>query len=141
MLRAGLVPAAPWRTVVLTPAEPPARLDEHGLVVVDRFEEVFTRCGDAERDRFVAALTGSGARVVVACRADHLDRCTDLLPELSGAVVHVGPMTGDELRRVIEEPAARHGLKVDPDLVSVALTEVPGQAGALPLLSRVEKSV
>ena len=141
LLLAGLVPAAPWPAVVLTPTAHPVRElanrvgDGTGLVVVDQFEEVFTLCRDAgERNRFVAALAETGARVVFACRADFHDRCADL--PLPGERVHVGPMTGAELRRAVEEPAARRGLRVDPDLVSVALTEVPGQAGALPWLSQ-----
>ncbi|MFL6125239.1 hypothetical protein [Actinophytocola sp.] len=145
LLRAGLVSAAPWRSVLLTPTAFPARewaervVDEVELVVVDQFEEVFTLCVDqAERERFAAALTGSGKRVVFACRADFRDRCARL-PGLAAVLragqVRVEPMNGEDLRRVIEEPARRHGLRVDPDLVSVALTEVPGQAGALSLLS------
>jgi len=148
LLRAGVIPAmATERVVLMTPTAHPTaeltnRLTSAGgvdLLVVDQFEEVFTLCRDPdERVAFVEALRAGPARVVVAARADFLGHCAGipgLVTELRDAQVLVGPMDIDELRRAIEQPAARQGLKVDPDLVSAALTEVHGQPGALPLLS------
>ena len=61
------------------------------------------------------------------------------IPELSRLLganhVLVGPMRRDELRRAIELPARRAGLRVEPDLVEVLLGDVEGEPGALPLLS------
>src|SRR4051812_20890584 len=81
LLRAGLMPAVPHRTVLLTPtANPPRGLEnlvgEDDLLIVDQFEEIFTVCCDAAaRDLFISELTGLSARVVIAGRADFLDRC------------------------------------------------------------------
>ena len=47
----------------------------------------------------------------------------------------VPPMTETELRQVVEEPAAAAGLQVEPDLTDVAVRDVLGRTGALPLLS------
>ena len=49
--------------------------------------------------------------------------------------VLVGPMRRDELRRAIELPAQRAGLRVDPELVDALIADVEGEPGALPLLS------
>ncbi|MEU4218484.1 hypothetical protein [Actinoplanes sp. NPDC026623] len=104
-------------------------------------EEVFTMCDDAgERRAFVEALVAAAesTRVVVAARADFLGHCAEfpgLVLALRDAQFLVGPMQADELRQAIEGPAARHGLRVDNDMVAAALADVRGQPGALPLLS------
>ena len=76
--------------------------------------------------------------MVLAVRADFYGRCA-AYPELSRLLganhVLVGPMTRDELRRAIERPRARAGLRVEPELVDALLADVEGEPGALPLLS------
>ena len=47
----------------------------------------------------------------------------------------VGPMRRDELRRAIELPAKRAGLRVEPPLVSALVGDVADEPGGLPLLS------
>ena len=49
--------------------------------------------------------------------------------------VLVGPMRRDELRRAIELPARRAGLRVEPSLVSALVGDVADEPGGLPLLS------
>jgi WD40 repeat protein len=114
------------------------------LLIVDQFEEVFTLCADEqERTAFVAALLGSVAdsgrtRVVLGIRADFYSRCADypaLVTALRDAQVLIGPMTSDELRDVIIEPACAEGLRVEPALVATVVADVAGRPGALPLLS------
>ena len=100
--------------------------DEPVVVAVDQFEEIFTACpDDDERREFVDALMKVGENdersiVVVAIRADFYSRCA-AHPELSDlmAANHllVGPMRRDELRRAIEQPADRAGLRIEPELV------------------------
>ncbi|HXJ62677.1 MAG TPA: WD40 repeat domain-containing protein, partial [Actinomycetota bacterium] len=71
-------------------------------------------------------------------RADYYGRCAEdpRLASLLGANhVLVGPMTPEEYRRVIEQPAVRAGLRVEPALTDALLAEVVGEPGALPLLS------
>ncbi|MEU3768659.1 helix-turn-helix domain-containing protein [Amycolatopsis keratiniphila] len=115
------------------------------LLVVDQFEEVFTLCqDDRERDRFVDRVVAtpldsdSRIRVVIGVRADFYGHCVRypaLAAALQDAQVLVGPMSVDELRQVITEPAVKAGYRVENALVARLVAEATGQAGALPLLS------
>nr|WP_225891437.1 WD40 repeat domain-containing protein [Streptomyces dioscori] len=115
------------------------------LIVVDQFEEVFTVCRDAqERERFVDALVyaaqapDSRTRVALAVRSDFYTHCTRL-PGLVDALAHtqhpVGPMTTEELRAAIVQPAARSRLTVESALLTTLTADAHGRPGALPLLS------
>jgi hypothetical protein len=129
-------------------AEPdrPKRL----LVVVDQFEQLFSRCrSEDERRAFITALHAAGtvpqgdaqipaAVVVLVVRADFEARIADY-PELVEAVQDrylVTSMTERQLRLAITEPAKRVGSGVDDDLVDLLLVagRSPAAAG-LPLLS------
>ncbi len=120
------------------------RPEERVLWVVDQLEEVFTLCrDDAERSAFFANLLDASARpgagnvVVVTLRADFYPRCAahpELAARLAAHQFLVGPLTGEGLRQVIEEPARRAGLTIEDDLVETILGEVARQPGALPLL-------
>ena len=115
------------------------------LVAVDQLEELFTACrSDHQRAAFVdeiarAATDPEGrAVVVVALRADFYGRFAayPAFAELLGANhVLVGPMQASELRRVVELPAGRVGLRVDAELTDALVDDVEGEPGALPLLS------
>ena len=114
------------------------------VVVVDQFEELFTMCRDDEvRRRFVDGLARSVAdprapvSVIVAVRADYYARCA-AVPELApllGATLLVGTMTDRELRRAIEEPARRAGLRLEAGLTDAIVADVGHEPGGLPLLS------
>ncbi len=117
------------------------------LVVVDPFEEVFTECAEpAARRRFVAALgeLARAAAVVVSVRSEHFGTCA-AHPELVAALrrPEVVPPPGEaELRSMIEEPAARCGLRLEAGLADLVLEELRAyepelerSGGALPLLS------
>src|SRR6266851_4958425 len=122
-------------------------------IIVDQFEEAFTDCLDEdERRAFITALCAlSGPAVVVlALRADFYDRALSH-PGLSRALqqrqVVVGPMTWEQVRRAIVEPARKARLDVDDGLVELLLRDLapaagggnpPGagpEPGVLPLLS------
>ncbi|MGP2437889.1 WD40 repeat domain-containing protein [Streptomyces sp. JW3] len=115
------------------------------LIVVDQFEEVFTVCHDAdERERFVAALVhatrvpDSRTRVAIAVRSDfytHCTRLTGLVEALPRAHHPVGPMTAEELRAAIVQPAVRSRLTVESALLTTLTADAHGRPGALPLLS------
>ncbi|WP_420120384.1 helix-turn-helix domain-containing protein, partial [Nakamurella sp.] len=128
------------------------------LLVVDQFEEVFSTCPDErERQAYLAALgaiagagpgTGGGppGPGVLVLRADVYAAAlaqAPLLPVLAGAQVVVGPMSPDEVRRAVVEPARIAGCEVDPELVEVLIGDLTPHgapagvldAGALPLLS------
>ena len=164
LLRAGLLPAiARWERVVLRPGERPlAELTktlggglpdalhriQHGerlVVAVDQFEEVFaTSVAEEERRAFIDALVEAAwdadrrAAILIALRADFFGRIASYveLTDLVGANhVLLGPMTRGELRRVIEGPAERAGLEVEPELVDAVVDDVAGEPGGLPLVS------
>ena len=115
------------------------------LLAVDQLEELFTACrSDVERAAFADTLARAAndpdgrAVVVVALRADFYGRFAAYpgLAELLGAnQVLVGPMQASELRRAVELPASRVGLRVEPELTDALVDDVEGEPGALPLLS------
>jgi WD40 repeat protein/DNA-binding SARP family transcriptional activator len=114
------------------------------LLVVDQFEEVFTTCRDErERTAFLAALTeGAWAdrsvSIVVVVRADYYGHCAAdprLASLLAANHMLVGPMDSDELRRAVELPARRAGLRLEPGLSAAMIGEVAEEPGGLPLLS------
>ncbi|WP_188190097.1 caspase, EACC1-associated type [Nonomuraea sp. SYSU D8015] len=117
------------------------------LLVVDQFEEVFTACADAvARRRFTEALTelSRSAAVVIAVRAEFFGRCAAYpgLVETMRRPEIVMPMTEAELREVIEQPAIRSGLSLEPGLTDLILEDLRAEeaaleraGGLLPLLS------
>jgi WD40 repeat protein/DNA-binding SARP family transcriptional activator len=114
------------------------------LLVIDQLEELFTQVEDeatrvAFLDAIVTAVQDDDARVrvVLTLRADLYDRPLryPAIAELLGAGTEVvPPLTAQELGRAIAGPCERVGLRVAPDLVAQLVTDVVGQAGALPLL-------
>ncbi|RSM52829.1 hypothetical protein DMH03_39125 [Amycolatopsis sp. WAC 01376] len=147
VLRAGLAAASERPVVIRTPGAHPLAedLDAAGrLLIIDQFEEVYTLCRDqVERERFVDALLAlardeHGTRVVLGVRADfygHLCRHAGLVEALTDAQVMVGPMTADELRTAIVEPAVRAGCRVEAALVTTLVADATGQPAMLPLVS------
>jgi WD40 repeat protein/tRNA A-37 threonylcarbamoyl transferase component Bud32 len=152
LLRPGERPLEELRRVLVSGAKDPlaealdtlpgnARL----LLAVDQLEELFTACrSDTERAAFADTLARAAADpegravVVVALRADFYGRFAAHpgLAELLGANhVLVGAMQASELRRVVELPAGRVGLRVEPELADALVDDVEGEPGALPLLS------
>ena len=164
VVRAGLLPALGggvlpgsenWCRLLIRPGEHPLSElrraldgvdgDRKLVLAVDQFEETFTACRDeAERAAFVAELVrlsrnhDRGRTVVLAIRADHYEHCA-AYPELSKLLaanhVLVTPMRREELRRAIERPAVRAGLRVEPGLTDALVDDVEEKPGALPLLS------
>ena len=152
LLRPGERPLDELRRVLVSGAQDPLSealdaLPEGGrlLLAVDQLEELFTACrSEAERAAFADALAraaadpNSRAVVVGALRADFYGRFAAYpgLAELLGAnQVLVGPLQASELRRAVELPAGRVGLRVEPELADALVDDVEGEPGALPLLS------
>ena len=149
VLRAGLIAAVRAGEVdgveqasLLTPGAS-ARLDvphePSHLVVVDQFEELFTLCDDPDRRQaFIDDLLRLRGPVVIGVRADIYGKLLSH-PELARAVaanqLPLGAMSEDELERAVTEPARLAGLRMEPGLVELAVREVAGEPGALPLLS------
>jgi WD40 repeat protein/tRNA A-37 threonylcarbamoyl transferase component Bud32 len=152
LLRPGERPLDELRSVLVSGAKDPLAealdalpANERLLLAVDQLEELFTTCrSDAERADFADTLARAAADpegravVVVALRADFYGRFAAYpgLAELLGANhVLVGPLQASELRRVVELPAGRVGLRVEPELTDALVDDVEGEPGALPLLS------
>lgn len=121
--------------------------DERVLVLVDQLEEVFTLCGDeGEREAFLgnlvyaATIPGGRVVVVVTMRADFYHRLAEhpgLRTLVASQQVLLGPIDARGLRRVIEEPARRHGLELEPGLTRRILSDVADRPGTLPLLEHL----
>ena len=139
-----------WVQVVIRPGDHPldelarARRGREGtrlLLVVDQLEEIFTLCRDeGERLLFLDAVSRPAPHetVVIAVRADFYGRFA-ALPRLASLLaenhVLVGPMKAEDLRRAIELPSRRAGLRVEPALVDALVADVVDEPGGLPLLS------
>jgi WD40 repeat protein/class 3 adenylate cyclase len=127
---------------------------QHTLLVLDQFEELFTLCRDEfEREAFIDNLlttistplliegaSGSQGKVtlIITLRADfyaHLAQYPQLRDAVAKQQEYIGPMTTEELRRAIEEPAKRGHWEFEPGLVDLILRDVGDEPGALPLLS------
>ena len=112
------------------------------LLVVDQCEELFTLTPlDIRRplvETLLNALTRAPLTLVLTLRADFYGHALALSRELSdaleGGVVNLGPMTREELRQAIVEPARRVGLTFEPGLAEAILDDVGDEPGNLPLL-------
>ncbi|MEV4224990.1 caspase family protein [Nonomuraea sp. NPDC049725] len=157
LLTPGAAPPARLREAIEAVADVPERaepaeqagwaelveaLPGDAVIVVDQFEELFTECTDqAQRAAFVAVLAAAARRaaVVIGVRADFFGHCTSF-PELTHALEHpvvVGPLSREQLREVIEQPARLAGLALEEGLVELLLEDLGAGLGGppLPLLS------
>ncbi|HET9914294.1 MAG TPA: BTAD domain-containing putative transcriptional regulator, partial [Anaerolineales bacterium] len=122
----------------------------HTLLILDQFEELFTLCHDEfEREAFIDNLLATVSPVkgdqgdsritlIMTLRADfyaHLAQYPELRDAVAKQQEYIGPMTVEELRRAIEEPAKRAHWAFEPGLVDLILRDVGDEPGALPLLS------
>lgn len=159
LLRAGVLPALraqlpDARVHLITPGSKPSTTHAQllaprpggpeRLVVVDRFEEIFTLCRSrAERWGFVDQLLAAGRpgerlRVVVAVGAVFHHRCaphTALAEALRDSAYVVGPPDRQELRDAVVGPATAMGLRVEKALTARIVEDVAGRPAALPVLS------
>ena len=114
------------------------------VLVIDQFEQLITLATGTARDAFLALLADllqhDRLRLIVTVRSDfepsfHATVLGDLWrKEESRFQVH--PMSRNDLRKVIEMPAAKRVLYFEPSsLVETLVDEVAATPGALPLLS------
>lgn len=138
LLRAGLIPRleeAGRTATLITPSSAPLVPDSSDVLVVDQFEEIFASdVTEAERAAFISALLAAPT-VVLGMRADfylHALRYPELLDAIQRNQIAVAPMTDEELRRAIIEPARKSGTDVEPALVDVLLQELSPTVGSAP---------
>lgn len=121
------------------------------LLVVDQFEEVFTRAPDKERAIFfdllhhAVSVKGGRTQVIITMRADFFDRLSRY-PKLAELfeqenMLIVTEMTSAELLRSIEGPAKSVGLVYEEGLAQRILEDVRRQPGSLPLLQYALKEL
>ncbi len=139
---------APWTAHELR-ADPRAvrRLvppDTHALLAIDQFEELFTYDANVpDRQVFLDAVASLAAsqdasvRIAFAMRSDFYSTAAHfpwLAQCISENQVLVGPMQRHELRRAVEGPAQRAGLRFETGLTEAFLDEAGDEPGALPLV-------
>ncbi|MEG4441666.1 caspase family protein [Microcoleus sp. AT9_B5] len=174
LIKAGLLPelsrdripgSSQWPVESFTPGKHPlgklvdilARYREqnqHFVIFIDQFEEVFTLCEDeSERQSFIRLIAEEmndserKSRMIIAIRGDFLIRCADY-SEVLNLINRIPPRTYivkslgiEELPEAIEKPAELHGVKFERGLVSQIAQDVAGQPGALPLLQYALKEL
>lgn len=117
---------------------------EHGVIVVDQLEELFTHTANEEdRDAFLSKLAElvrepyPRLKVVATLRADFLDRPLDHA-EFGAAIrkriVTLQALSRKELTDAIRLPAEQVGVIVDDDLVAMIINDAADEPGTLPLL-------
>ncbi len=113
------------------------------LLLVDQFEEVFTLCDQAERQRFVEVLLAvrdrAGARlaVVATMRSDFVNEWLALgypAAVVERDVVWLEALTGEDLRDAILKPAQARGYAFGEGLLDLLLENVAAEHNCLPLL-------
>ena len=156
LLRAGVIPAlaagaiigsATWRVELVAPGNEPlsalraALAQSPDLLVLDPGDDLLI----SDSPPAYAALSDElrpflsrGMRLVMSLRGDLFGRLTELkslAPRAAAGTVLVGVPHDDELRQVVELPARRVGLDVEPALVEAVVADVGGRPASLPLLS------
>jgi len=125
-------------------SSPEYKLADRFLIVVDQVEELVTQCQADERAQFIERLclllTEFAGRIHIV-----LTLRNDFEPHIRNTVLQeywkdgrfiVAPMSLEELKEVIERPAAERVLYFDPPaLVDEIVKEVAHERHALPLLS------
>jgi WD40 repeat protein/DNA-binding SARP family transcriptional activator len=118
------------------------------LLLADQFEELYTLCPQAEtRRRFldtllaatesVAARRSSALVLLLTVRADFMGHALAHRPfvdALQEGSLLLGPMSCDELRTAIVQPAETQGAALEPGLAERLLDDVGEEPGKLPLL-------
>ncbi|MBD2494503.1 eIF2A-related protein [Nostoc sp. FACHB-280] len=118
------------------------------IIFIDQFEEIFSQTTDEnERILFINNLNSlinlqsegqdNYLKIILAMRTDFLDHLTPF-PEfqkaIEGNIRFITEMTDRELKLVIRNPAATHGVNVDKELIEEIINDFRGKSRSLPLL-------
>ena len=115
------------------------------VLVVDQFEELFTKSPEESRQQFIDLLAIAATEpenkviVVITLRADFSDQVMkSSLPYrmIEAHRIPIPPMTVENLRAVIEKPARSPGVGVrfEANLIGELLLDIRGREENLPLL-------
>ncbi|KAB8335310.1 CHAT domain-containing protein [Scytonema tolypothrichoides VB-61278] len=112
------------------------------ILIADQFEELYTISPESQRQSFLDGLLNAcrnapAFTLILTLRADFYghavsDRCFS--DALQGAVYNLGPMSREELRSVIEKPAAQMQVRLEEGLTNLLINDALGYPGRLPLL-------
>ena len=117
--------------------------DEPAVLIIDRFEELFTLCPSPERreafaDVLLGLVTSAKKHIVLATLRSEFEAQIAALPQLHAAFgnaqFRLPPLSASELHDAIVEPAQLVGLKFEPGLVERLVKEILGEPAGLPLL-------
>ncbi|PZO57787.1 MAG: hypothetical protein DCF15_06530 [Phormidesmis priestleyi] len=118
-------------------------------LVIDQFEELLTPTTDAndlaERQLFIRALTetlqdpSAPLGIVIGLRADTTDELIPyesfkMLVDLNTVVVT--PMSFDQIKAVVQKPAEKMGIELDPIMLYNLAVDTNGAPGELPLIQQ-----
>ena len=107
------------------------------VLVIDQGEEIFGLAA-AEREDLLRQLNGHPGQVVLAMRSDRMAEVGDhpvLARILEQGLFILGGLSAEGLATVIEQPAAQHGLLVEPGLIELFLRDLAESPVAMPLFS------
>ncbi|VAW34605.1 High-affnity carbon uptake protein Hat/HatR [hydrothermal vent metagenome] len=117
------------------------------LLIADQFEELYTLCPDGDtRHRFLDLLLDNEGghkalpynfHTVLTLRADFMGQALaypPLVAALQNNDIKLGPMTPNELRRAIAEPAKRATVQLEDGLIDRILDDMGTDGRNLPLL-------
>lgn len=118
-------------------------------LIIDQFEELLTPTIDAndlaERQLFIRALTetlqdpSAPLGIVIGLRADTTDELISyesfkMLVDLNTVVVT--PMSFDQIKAVVQKPAEKMGIELDPIMLYNLAMDTNGAPGELPLIQQ-----
>jgi len=120
------------------------RLDESSsllLVVIDQLEELFTQTNErTEQDALISDIKAlvaiSGVRLVLTFRADFYGALmtSSLWETVQHRRLEITPLTSDQLREAIMEPAEEVQVFVEPALVERLVADAADEPGMLPFV-------
>ena len=135
------------RAALLKPGQTSIPSASRLWLMIDQFEELFTPTTDkmaiAERELFISCLTealrepGTPLGIVISLRADAMKQLVPyaaLKTLVEQNAVLVNAMTYDQIKAVVQKPAEKVGLELDPTLLYTLAIDTTGAPGELPLI-------
>ncbi|NMG10995.1 CHAT domain-containing protein, partial [Brasilonema sp. UFV-L1] len=112
------------------------------ILIADQFEELYTISPESQRQSFLDGLLNACRdapvfTLILTLRADFYGHAVSdrrFSDALQGAVYNLGPMSREELRSVIEKPAAQMQVRLEEGLTNLLINGALGYPGRLPLL-------